>query len=62
MEHKEKLIINLKTKLLRDNKTLKKFISEYIPEAKYSTILSQINGFNQLQDYLENAIQRYLEG
>jgi hypothetical protein len=54
------MIENFKTKLRVENKTLKWFVQNYLPERNYPTISSQVNGFSNLQDYTKEAIEKYL--
>lgn len=55
------MIKKFKEKLKYDGKTIKWFIQKYLPDVKYHTFVSQINGFAPLNKRYREKIQEYLE-
>ena len=55
------MIRKLKVKLLKEGRTYKWFIKTYLSEYSYNKIMSQINGFTSMHNYLKEAIGLYLE-
>jgi len=54
------LIKKLLEKLIENRETKNWFIQTYLPGKSYFTVMNQINRNTTLQDYLKEAIKKYL--
>ena len=54
------IVEKFKTKLKADGRTFAWWIRRNFPNYHYQSIMAQINGFATMQDYLKEAIKKYL--
>jgi len=55
------MLETLRKKLKEEGRSYSWWITKYLHGYKYHTIMSQINGFTDAQDYLFEAIEKYLK-
>ena len=51
----------LRKRLKDEGRSFVWWVGKYLPDKKYYTVMSQINGIATTQDYLSEAVKKYLE-